>query len=112
MCMMCVNNNLLIIFCCFNKINVCLSMIYINFDCFKLFELSLRINRILTDDFGLKINAAFMATSPTLSPDSIRYLDNKVANIIFSSCKANFCPIQFRGPAENGTNANGFIRPQ
>ncbi|OTF76568.1 hypothetical protein BLA29_001810 [Euroglyphus maynei] len=64
---------------------------------------SLRIKRKLTDDFGRKINAAFMATSPTLSPDSTRYLDSKVASIIFSSCKANFCPIQLRGPAENGT---------
>ncbi|KAH9419868.1 hypothetical protein DERP_001700 [Dermatophagoides pteronyssinus] len=70
------------------------------------------MKRILTDDFGRKINAGFTATSPTLSPDSTRYLDNKVANTVFSSCKANFCPIQFRGPAENGTNANGFIWPQ
>ncbi|KAH9419867.1 hypothetical protein DERP_001699 [Dermatophagoides pteronyssinus] len=70
------------------------------------------IKRMLTDDFGLNINAAFTGIFPKLSPDSTRYFDNKVANIIFSSCKANFCPIQLRDPAENGTNANGFIWPQ
>ncbi|OTF77772.1 hypothetical protein BLA29_005846 [Euroglyphus maynei] len=68
--------------------------------------------RMFTENFGLKINVAFAGTLPKFSTDSIRYLVSNVANIIFSSCRANFCPIQLRGPAENGTNANGFIRPE
>ena len=43
------------------------------------------------DDFGAKTIEGSMATLTTFSPDSIRYLDNKVANMTFSSCKANFC---------------------
>ena len=42
-------------------------------------------------------------TSSTLSRDSNRNLRISFDKIVFSSIRANFWPMQFRGPAEKGT---------
>lgn len=68
---------------------------------------SLFVILILKPSFGRRMSSPNKVKSSRLSTASTLYFLSTLDIIAFSSSIANFCPMQFLGPAENGIYENG-----